>query len=164
MALCSDRQRVDFHSLMPLISAKLEQEGKVKIPAQGNSMFPLFRHGRDQVILEMCSPCNVKKYDMILYCRPNGQYVLHRVVGVKKDGYILRGDGQLWNEYPVRPEWIIARVGAFRRGARSYTCACCGYRVYAVVWTDTVWVRRGLAKLKRGMYKLKSLLASGSGK
>lgn len=154
----SERQTVDFHSLMPLISAKLEQDGTVKIPARGNSMVPLFRHGRDQVCLHRLQGEEPGQYDMILYRRPNGQYVLHRIVGVREDGYVLRGDGQLWDEYPVRREWVIARVEGFRRGPRSYTCANLWYRMYAVIWVNTVWVRRGLAKVRRGLGRLKNLV------
>lgn len=154
---------VPLHSLMPLIVEKLRQEGTVKIPARGNSMVPLFRHGRDQVCLRPVDATALRKYDMILYRRPNGKYVLHRVVGVKKDGYVLRGDGQLVDEYPVRPAWVIARVEGFGRGAHSYTCAHWGYRVYAVLWVHTVWVRRGLAKLRGGLGRLKRLVL-GPGK
>lgn len=158
MALRSERQTVDFHSLMPLISAKLEREGTVKIPATGNSMTPLFRHGRDQVTLRGVRGQPLGKYDMILYRRPHGGYVLHRIVGEGEDGYVLRGDGQLWDEYPVRREWVIARVDGFHRGTHGYTCANLGYRVYAVIWTKTVWVRRGLSKVWRGLGNIKRYL------
>lgn len=154
---------VPLHSLMPLIVEKLHQEGTVKIPARGNSMYPLFRHGRDQVYLRGLQGEDPGQYDMILYRRPNGKYVLHRIVGVREDGYVLRGDGQLVDEYPVRPEWVIARVEGFHRGGRSYTCEHWGYRVYVVLWVHTVWVRRGLAKLRGGLGRLKRLVL-GPGK
>lgn len=162
MALYSEGKTVDFHSLMPLISAKLEEEGTVKIPARGNSMVPLFRHGRDQVTLRGVQGKTLNKYDMILYRRPNGGYVLHRIVGMREDGYILRGDAQLWDEYPVRREWVIARVEEFRRGVRSCTCTDLGYRAYSVIWVNTVWVRRGLAKLRSGLGRLKRCLVRDS--
>lgn len=155
MALYSEHQTAPLHSLMPLIAGKLEQNGDVKIPARGNSMAPLFRHGRDCVCLHTVDAAAVKKYDIIFYRRPNGKYVLHRVVGVKKDGYVLRGDGQLLDEYPVRPEWIIARVEGFHRGGRDYSCAHWAHRVYAVVWVNTVWVRRGWSRLRGGLGRIK---------
>lgn len=162
--MCSERQNVDFHSLMPLIAAKLDQSGTVKIPARGNSMVPLFRHGRDQVSLQGVQGQDLRKYDMILYRRPNGGYVLHRIVGVRADGYVLRGDGQLIDEYPVSRDWVIARVNGFQRGQRSYTCTHWGYRAYCVLWVNTVWVRRGLSKLIGALSRLKRCLISGSGK
>jgi hypothetical protein len=42
-----------------------------------------------------------KKYDVIFYRRENGQYVLHRIIKIKKDGYVCRGDNQTAKEYPV---------------------------------------------------------------
>ena len=157
----SEGKSVNFHSLMPLISAKLAQEGSVKIPASGNSMIPLFRHGRDQVTLRGVQGETLNKYDMILYRRPNGGYVLHRIVGVREEGYVVRGDAQLWDEYPVPREWVIARVEEFRRGVRSGRCADLGYRAYCVIWVNTVWMRRGLAKTRRGLGRLKRRLVCG---
>lgn len=163
MALHSERHTAPLHSFMPLIVGKLEQDGDVKIPARGYSMCPLFRHGRDQVCLRPVDATALRKYDIIFYRRPNGKYVLHRVVGVKKDGYVLRGDGQLLDEYPVPPEWVIARVEGFCRGGRDYSCAHWGHRVYAVVWVHTVWVRRGWAKLRGGLGRLKGCVLPSSG-
>lgn len=157
----SEGKTVNFHSLMPMITAKLAQEGVVKIPASGNSMIPLFRHGRDQVTLRGVQGETLNKYDMILYRRPNGGYVLHRIVGVKEEGYVLRGDAQLWDEYPVPREWVIARVEEFRRGVRSCTCADRRYRAYCVIWVNTVWMRRGMAKLRKGLGRVKRRLGCG---
>lgn len=157
----SEGKTVNFHSLMPLIAAKLAQEGIVKIPASGNSMIPLFRHGRDQVTLRGVQGQTLNKYDMILYRRPNGGYVLHRIIGVKEEGYVLRGDAQLWDEYPVPREWVIARVEEFRRGVRNCTCADRRYRAYCVIWVNTVWMRRGMAKLRKGLGRVKRRLGCG---
>lgn len=162
--MCSERQTVHFHSLMPLIVQKLEQNGTVSLPAMGRSMHPLFRHGRDQVTLVGVWERNLRKYDMILYRRPNGQYTLHRIVGVREDGYVLRGDGQLCNEYQVSRDWVIARVDGFHRENRSYSCAHWGYRGYVMVWMNTVWVRRGFSMAKRGLGKLRNRLTRRSGK
>lgn len=97
-------KKVTFDDLMPLITAKLGTEGIVRILSMGNSMYPLFSHKRDQVFLEQIDISNLKKYDMILYQRDSGQYVLHRIVGIGEKGFILRGDAQTVNEYPIRED------------------------------------------------------------
>ena len=87
--MLKNKYTVEFDSLMEIIETKLSQGSEVIILATGNSMMPLFKHKRDQVCL--IKERNLKKYDMILYRRLNGQYVLHRIVGKNSDGFILRG-------------------------------------------------------------------------
>ena len=52
----------------------------------GDSMMPLLRNRRDTVKIIPVSG-RLKKYDLPLYKRPDGKYVLHRIVKVKKDHY-----------------------------------------------------------------------------
>lgn len=63
-------------------------------------MLPMIKTGRDVVIVE---PKNgrLKKYDVALYRRGEA-YVLHRVVDVTDEGYIIRGDNTYADE--VVPE------------------------------------------------------------
>jgi len=147
-------KEVEFAALMQLIEEKLSMDGEVNILATGNSMYPLFRHKRDQVLLGRAETGKLKKYDMILYRRDSGQYVLHRIVGEKKDGYVLRGDHQLWDEYPVRPDQVIAKVRSFSRNGRQTSCEDMGYRIYVQVWTHTVLLRRAAARGKSLLRRL----------
>ncbi len=141
-------KEVEFAVLMQLIGEKLSMNGEVNILTTGNSMYPLFRHKKDQVLLGRAKTGDLKKYDMILYRRDSGQYVLHRIVGEGKDGYVLRGDNQIWNEYPVRPDQVIAKVKRFSRNGRQVSCENIGYRIYVQFWTHTVLLRRAAARGK----------------
>lgn len=136
------KQEVEFETLIGIIEEKLRMGGEVNILATGNSMYPLFRHKEDQVCLRKAEPDQLKKYDMVLYRRTKGKYVLHRIVGSGEEGYILRGDGQIRDEYPVKPEQIIARVESFCRNGKIVTCEDIRYRFYAPVWVHTVFLRR----------------------
>lgn len=147
-------QKVMFDTLMPLIREKLEAEGAVGILSMGNSMYPLFRHQKDQVCLRSAEEEALKKYDMILYQRENGQYVLHRIVGIGEKGFVLRGDGQVVNEYPIRAEQVIAKVVRFTRNGKEYTCSHPGYRVYVFVWTHTVMLRKVWRKAKNLLWRV----------
>lgn len=147
-------REVEFAVLMQLIEEKLSMDGEVNILATGNSMYPLFRHKKDQVLLGRAEAGNLKKYDMILYRRDSGQYVLHRIVGEGKDGYVLRGDHQIQDEYPVRPDQVIAKVRSFCRNGRQVSCGDRGYRIYVQVWMHTVLLRRAAARGKNLLRKL----------
>jgi phage repressor protein C with HTH and peptisase S24 domain len=144
--LLKNKYTVEFDSLMEIIETKLSQGSEVIILATGNSMMPLFKHKRDQVCL--IKERNLKKYDMILYRRLNGQYVLHRIVGKNSDGFILRGDNQLENEYSIQLEQVIAKVISFKRKGKDYRCTNLIYSCYARVWVNTCWLRHLILKIK----------------
>lgn len=72
-------------------------------------MEPFIHGGRDKVVLEPL-PAQIKKYQIILYQRDDGSYVMHRVVGKDSSGYIMRGDNQSVNERGITKNQMIAKV------------------------------------------------------
>lgn len=77
-------------------------------------MLPLLRQRIDTVkLVKIERP--LKKYDVVLYQRPSGKYVLHRIVKVKKDKYDICGDNQVVIEKNVPNEWLIAVMEGFFR-------------------------------------------------
>jgi len=113
----------------------LQSGGEVAFTPAGNSMLPMLRDRQDKIIL-VTPPEKLKKYDIPLYRRENGQFVLHRVVVVKKDGYALCGDHQWQVEYGVRHDQVIAVVKAFYRGEKYVDCSASQvYRLYCMIWT-----------------------------
>ena len=86
------KHTTELAELMPLICEKLEEGREVTFSPHGSSMLPLLKEGRDTVTL--AKPAGkLKKYDIPLYRRENGQFVLHRVVRVG-DTYTCIGDNQ----------------------------------------------------------------------
>ncbi len=79
----------------------------VPIPVTGVSMRPFLRAG-DFVYVELPKG-KIRKGDILLFRRPNGQYILHRVVKIRKNGYLLLGDSQVVQE-PVHPSWVCAKA------------------------------------------------------
>lgn len=148
MDLQKNRKSVALDDLMPVICEKLDIGGRVNLPSTGMSMAPLFHHMRDEVELETADGRVLRKYDMVLYRRDSGQYVLHRIVGYTEEGYILRGDAQYISEAPVRPDQIIAYVTGFKRNGHRHSCREFKYRLYAIVWVNTCFVRHMCAAIK----------------
>ena len=66
---------------MPLIKECLAEGKTVKFSPRGTSMMPMIRQGVDSVILSAV-PGKLKKFDLPLYQRKNGLFVLHRIVDV----------------------------------------------------------------------------------
>ena len=67
----------------------LEKDGKLIYRNVGTSMLPLIRENRDLIIIEKKGRERLKKYDVVLYKRANGQYVLHRIIKVREADYII---------------------------------------------------------------------------
>ena len=143
-----------LEALMPLFREQLALGNTVRFSPRGISMLPMLRQGRDQVVLSPL-PETLKKYDLPLYQRDNGQYVLHRIVEVKADTYTCMGDNQFQKEPGLRREQMIAVVSAFCRNGREYSVRDWRYRLYCRVWYGTrhlrrLW-RRGKGFLRRLM-------------
>ena len=87
-----------YKDLEPAIREKLASGGRIRIMPNGTSMLPMIRQGLDEV--ELASPNGrLKKYDIAFYKRANGQFVLHRIIKVRKNDYVLCGDNQTDPEY-----------------------------------------------------------------
>lgn len=91
----------------------------VAVPVAGGSMIPFLHHG-DTVYLDL-PRFPVKPGDILLYTRPNGQYILHRVIRTAADGsLLLSGDAQQELEYLPGTDCVHARVtSACHKGKRN---------------------------------------------
>lgn len=136
---------------MPLIREQLAAGRSVRFSPRGTSMLPMLRQGIDTVTLSPL-PDTLKKYDLPLYQRDNGQYVLHRIVKVK-DTCTCIGDNQFDFESGLRRDQMIAVVTAFSRGSREWKVSDLRYRIYCRFWHYSRPVRhfwrRGIGWLRR---------------
>ena len=143
--------RIQLDSLMPLIQEQLAAGQTVRFSPMGLSMLPMLRQGIDSVVLSP-APEKLKKYDLPLYRRSNGQYILHRIVKAEET-YTCIGDNQFTLEQGVEHSQILALVTAFYRGDRKWDVTALPYRAYCVFWYYSRPVRhfwrRGMNWLRR---------------
>lgn len=158
-ALETEMQTVEYEvkldDLMPLFREQLEAGKTVKFSPRGISMLPMLRQGMDSVVLSPL-PEKLCKYDLPLYRRDNGKYVLHRIVEVGET-YTCVGDNQFEREENLRHDQMIAVVSAFTRGNREYSADHPGYRLYCRFWHHSrplrhFW-RRAKGWIKRHILK-----------
>ena len=71
---------------MATFEEELNRTGRLIYTNVGDSMLPLIRQGRDLLIIEKPHG-RLKKYDIPLYRRDSGQYVLHRILKVRRNDY-----------------------------------------------------------------------------
>lgn len=140
-----------LEQLMPLIKEKLAAGQTVKFKPRGISMMPLLRQGVDSVVLSPVTQ-KLKKYDIPLYQRDDGHYVLHRIVKIGQT-YTCIGDNQFELEHGLRHDQMIAVVSAFYRNEEYHSVSELRYRLYVRFWHYSrglrhFW-RRGKGWLKR---------------
>ena len=143
---------------MKVVELQLSQTGCASLSVTGNSMWPMLRHMKDRVLLAPVKA--LKRGDIILYQRDNGQYVLHRILK-KKDSYVLcAGDNQLEKEQ-VEISWVLASVTDFYRGGKRYGVTAAGYRLYKNLWIMLFPVRRVLLWTARRLVWFKNKILGG---
>ena len=89
----------------------IERDGRLVYTNVGDSMRPLIRQDRDILIIEKPHG-RLKKYDVPLYKRDSGQYVLHRVLKVRENDYVICGDNRYCKEYGITDRHIIGVLTA----------------------------------------------------
>ena len=117
---------------MPLFRQQLAQGGRVRFGPKGTSMMPMLRQGIDTVEIAPLEG-KLKKYDLPLYQRDGGQYVLHRIVKAA-DTYTCIGDNQYQLEPGVRHDQMIGVVSAFYRGEKRWDVTDWRYQLYCRLW------------------------------
>lgn len=131
---------IHLKDLSGLMREVLESGGEFTFLPGGESMLPMLVPGRDSVSVIKPSG-RLKKYDLPLYRRDDGSFVLHRVIKVLPDGYVMRGDSQYLKE-PVRDEQITALLSAFTRKGRRISAGSFLYRAYCRIWVNVYPLRR----------------------
>ena len=119
----------NLEEMLPLIEECLAAGQSVRFSPRGVSMLPLIRQGRDSVTLAS-PPEKLKKYDIPLYRRKNGHFVLHRVVRVG-DTYTCIGDNQFVYEKGIEHGQIIAVCTDITRDGKTTSLRSPKWRIYA---------------------------------
>ena len=142
----------ELDNLMPLFRERLEAGQKVKFSPRGVSMLPMLRQGIDCVILSPV-PEKLRKYDLPLYRRDDGKYILHRIVKAGET-YTCVGDNQFQLEHGVRQDQMIALVTAFTRGEKEISVENGGYRLYCRIWHHSRRLRHFLRRVKNKLRRM----------
>lgn len=160
----TQKKTVALKEIYPMIKEKIDDGGTVKLPITGISMRPLLVWGRDTVDIVKCE--NTKKGDIIFYLRDNGQFVLHRIVGVNEKGYILCGDNQWILEYGIEDRHIIGVVNSITRKGKTFDMTNVPYRIYSSLWMALLPVRKNIFPIVRKIkhYLKKIIVKLGLGK
>lgn len=140
-----------LEELMPIMQECLSAGKSFRFSPMGTSMLPMLREGIDSVVLSPI-PEKLAKYDIPLYKRDNGKYVLHRIIKADET-YTCMGDNQFAAESGLRRDQMIAVVTAFYRGEKQCSVSSLSYRIYCRFWHHSRplrhFGRRGIGFLRR---------------
>ena len=134
------------------IQEYLARNGSMTYTNVGVSMLPLLRQGKDLFTVQKKSPARCRVGDVVLY-RRGDKYVLHRVVEVRENDYVILGDNCVNREPGVTDDDIIGVMTGFVRGGKEHLVSETGYRLYSALWLRTekprVFLKRGYTWLRK---------------
>ena len=109
----------------------LARDGILVYKTRGVSMEPMLRQNRDLVVIRVPSS-RLEKFDVALY-KQDDVYILHRVVDVKDNCYLIRGDNTYTTE-TVPDSAVIGVLTGFQRKGKQHEVTEIGYQFYVRFW------------------------------
>ncbi len=142
---------VSLEEIEDVILECLESSGSFSFYPKGVSMLPMIRQGKDSVTISKI-PEKIRKYDVILYKRDDGKFVLHRLVKTGEEFGFL-GDNQYEIERGIKREQMIGKAVAFTRDEKKYTCDNFLYKTYCFLWYNSRFLRKFYGKIHKKIFK-----------
>ncbi len=128
----------------------LSGHGSLTYTNVGSSMLPLLRQGKDLFIVRKKGEERCRAGDVVLYRRGDA-YVLHRIIEVRPDDYVILGDNCIAKEAGVRDQDILGVMTGYVRGGKEHSVDEAGYKAYTAAMLHTIPLR---VFLKKSAHKL----------
>lgn len=133
---------------------QLAEHGHLLYTTVGFSMRPFLRSGEDMVFIERKTPARCRKYDAILYRRSSGKYVLHRIVKVRENDYVLCGDN-CWDREPgITDDQVLGVLTAVIRSGEQIDVQQPRYRLAVRAWCALYPVRAAVIYTRGKIWSL----------
>ena len=133
------------------VESEIAEGRSVKFRLKGNSMFPLLRNGKDEVILEKCFPENLKPMDVILF-RYRVAHVLHRIIKRKGNDLLIQGDGSIVAMEHCTVNDVVGKVTSIcRSSGKTILIDSWKWKLYSHLWRRMGCSRKWILKVA---YKL----------
>lgn len=130
------------------IEEVIKEQGMLVCTTAGTSMYPMLRNRRDTIIVKPYEG-RLKKYDVPLY-KCGNRYILHRIVEVRPDSYVICGDNCERKEYGITDEQILGVLTGFYRGSKQVNMDSWQYKMYSRIACAAFPIRR-LRGIARGI-------------
>ena len=134
------------------IEEALSRKGVYVGPTVGTSMLPMLKNRRDTVVIRPKSG-RLNVLDVALYKRGEN-YIMHRVIKILEDGYLIRGDNCYYDEI-VAEDKVIGVLTEFFREDKHFDCLDKEYIRYSKKRVKQYPFRLFVYRVKR---KIRSIL------
>ena len=140
----------------------LKEKGTLVYRNTGTSMMPLLRQNRDLMVIRKRPEGRLNRLDAVLYKRDK-QYILHRILKVRENDYVICGDHQYRREYGVTDDQILGVLSGVIRDGETIGVKDFRYQAYVHLWCDLFYLRAAILALKdygrRAWRKIKRLFS-----
>lgn len=141
----------------------LQEKGFLVYTNVGISMLPLLRQRRDIIEIRRKAPATrCKRYDTVLY-KHGDKYILHRILKVRPNDYVICGDHNIWCEYGITDNQILGVMTRVIRDGKSIYPSDWKYKIYVHLWCDLYPIRAAILYVKMLIraagHRLKKLFA-----
>ena len=135
------------NGFLEVAQESLEAGKSVRVLADGSSMYPFIRGGKDVVEIVPVSKDASLSPMICLFCKWGDRYIIHRLIGCEGEECVLQGDGNLRGEERVSRGNVIGRISRiYAPDGKVQDC------------TDPRWLR--LAKLWYHLRPIRRILLS----
>ena len=105
--------------LVDLVQAVTERGKSFRVKAPGFSMYPFIRN-LDTITISPLPAAGPRTGDVVAFLKPGtGSLVVHRVIAVTKQGYLIRGDNTLEPDGLLQRCSILGQVTRVEREGRT---------------------------------------------
>lgn len=133
------------------VESEISQGRSVWFKVKGNSMYPFLSGDKDSILL---SPVNepVVKNDVVLFFY-RGRHVLHRVIKIEGEKYIIQGDGVYASREFCHSKDIIGKVTQIQRpSGKIIPVTSFKWRMFSSLWVSLRFLRKYLLFIYRRLF------------
>ena len=133
------------------VESEISQGRSVWFKIKGTSMLPFLKDNKDSVLL---SPVNepVVKNDVVLFFY-KGRHVLHRVIKIEGEKYIMQGDGVFASSEFCHSKDIIGKVTQIQRpSGKIIPVTSFKWRMFSSLWVNLRFLRKYLLFIYRRLF------------
>ncbi|HZJ81030.1 MAG TPA: S24/S26 family peptidase [Dysgonamonadaceae bacterium] len=132
------------------IASRIADGERVRMRAKGNSMLPLIRDSKDEVVLEKPTDHSFQKGRLLLVQLADKRYLLHRVKKIDNSHIVLHGDGNLAIVESCTTHHVIAEATMVIRDGKEIKVGSVKWNMYRYLWPNNLFLRRvGLGVYRR---------------
>lgn len=144
------------------IADLISEKGFYVTRPKGTSMYPMIRGTNNEICVVKAD--KYEKYDVALYRRESGYYVLHRILDINDDGFVCCGDNQWILEYGVKREQLVGKLDRWFKGNREHTVRDASYLRYVKFWCKSLRRRRRILWFLHKFHYIKNSIKEISNK